>query len=177
VSHPQADEQLRWAGPARMAFFTPIHHNPILADRKATFLLGALGLIATVLLVFSEAIGELIRSERQWVSVTCLVTLFLLVGLVVVGAINAWNGFILPVSPMPRSRAFFPHIAETSCEEYFGQMKGLDHAQAVRDVLNYNYSLAEQAVRKFRYVNRSFACFRVALVLWLGLLLVITLNG
>lgn len=177
MSHPEQDAHERWAGPARLAFFTPIHHNPILADRKATFLLGALGLIATVLLVFSEAIGHLIRSDRQWVNVTCLVTLFLLVGLVVVGAINAWNGFILPAPPMPRSRAFFNHIAATPLDEYCDQMESLDHAQAVRDVLHYNYSLAEQAVRKFRYVNRSFACFRVALVLWLGLLLVITLNG
>ena len=43
-------------GAARLAFFTPVREYPPLADRKASVLLAANGLMVTVLLTFSGAI-------------------------------------------------------------------------------------------------------------------------
>jgi hypothetical protein len=44
-------------------------------------------------------------------------------------------------------------------------------------MLHYNYSVAAQAASKFALVNRSLACLRVAIPLWMLLLLALAVWG
>jgi len=46
-------------GPARLAYFTPVFEQPTLADRKAMFILGASGLLVTVLMFFAPPLQAL----------------------------------------------------------------------------------------------------------------------
>ena len=174
---PDENEMRRIAGIARLAYFTPVHQHPPLADRKAAFLLTASGIIITVLLIFSGPIERLVRSPYWLASALLLVLLFALLGAMLIGAWYSWRAFGLRIPPMPTSHAFFNDIARESFEEYARKVKSMDHHQAVREMLHYNYSLAQQAAIKFRLVNRAFACFRIVIVLWLFLLLMISLAG
>jgi hypothetical protein len=175
-AHASNHEADRILGPARLAFFTPIHHQPVLADRKAAFLLAASGLIATVLMLFGAAIGRLVQLPRG-PGVLILLLLFVLAGLLLVVVWCAWRCFILPIPPMPASLAYFPHIGALDLPQYRGSIRQLDQQAAVRAILHYNYSLSIQSVRKYRLANRGFACFRIALMLWLLLLLLISIAG
>lgn len=175
---PQLDiEVAQVMGPARLAYFTPIHHYPVLADRKATFLLGATGLMSTILLVFSANIQRLIEQRHVAITLLVLAMLPVVVGLLVFGAWTAYRGYVFPVPKMPPTLAYFPDIARTGRDDYATAIQAMDHTSALRAVLHYNYSLASQAAGKFRLVNRAFACFRVALVLWMLLLVIISVAG
>lgn len=164
-------------GPARLAYYAPIHHNPALADRKAAFLLGATGLICTVLLLFSGAIARLLESPWAVLRWGVLLLLVAIGALLLVGAAIAWHAFTFPTPSMPASWAFYRDIAARPREEYAQAVKALGHRQALRDMLHYNYSLAVQGAAKFRIVGQAFKCFRIALILWLIVLLVISVGG
>ena len=167
----------RPASPARLAFFTPIHHNPPLADRKASFLLTASGLISTILLLFSQSLGDLLMHHHMAIRIVVLALLLPLIGLLIFGAVTAWRGFVVATPPMPPSLANFPDIARQGLDDYIQRLTAMSQREVVRAILHYNYSLAGQSVRKFRLVNRAFACFRVALVLWMLLLVIISVAG
>jgi len=173
----QEAEVRKLVGAARLAYFTPVHQQPPLADRKASFLLTASGIIVTVLLIFSGAIERMVRSPYWVASFLVLGLLFALLGAMVIAAWFAWRAFGLRIPPMPPSHAFFNDIAREPFDAYSRNVKEIDHRQAVREMLHYNYSLATQAAIKFRLVNRAFACFRIVIVLWLFLLLMISLAG
>jgi hypothetical protein len=178
VSDPsEEDEVRRLVGAARLAYFTPVHQHPPLADRKASFLLTASGIIITVLLIFAGAIERMVRSPYWLASFLVLVLLFALLGAMAIAAWFAWRAFGMRIPPMPTSHAFFNDVARESFDEYARNVKGIAHRGAIREMLHYNYSLATQAATKFRLVNRAFACFRVVIVLWLFLLLMISLMG
>jgi hypothetical protein len=68
-------------------------------------------------------------------------------------------------------------VARLEPAEYVRAVSALDHAGAARDILNYNYSVAVQAARKYRLVGRALAAIRVAIALWMMLLLVIAVWG
>ena len=162
-------------GPARLAFFTPIHHNPVLADRKATFLLGAAGLICTVLLMFSSRIEYLVESHSPWMTALMLTLLLPLIGLLLFCVWKSWQCFVTGVPPMPDCLAYFPHIARGPLADYQNAVQSLTHRDAIRAILHYNYSLSLQAAAKFRLVNRAFSYFQKALILWMLLLLIISI--
>ena len=68
-------------------------------------------------------------------------------------------------------------MSERSPENYVAAMHALTHRRALRDMLHYNYSVATQAAGKFRLVNRAITCLRVAIPLWMVLLLVLAVWG
>ena len=164
-------------GPARLAYFTPVHEQPTLADRKAMFILGASGLMASVLLFFSHSLEILARSRGAITSVLVLVVLVSVVVLVVVAAVVAYVAYTRALPPMPDTLAFFRSIAGRSPDDYRAQILSLDHPAALRGMLHYNYSVASQAALKFRLVNRSLACLRIAIPLWMVLLLALAVWG
>lgn len=164
-------------GPARLGYFTPVHDQPILADRKAMFILGASSLMASVLLFFSQSLGTLAHSRGDAVGLVAVAALVGLGVLVLSAAAMAYYAYTRPVPPMPPSFAWFRTIADTSRDEYELKVRALDHAAALRDILHYNYSIAEQATIKFRFVNRSLRCLRVAIPIWMLLLLAAALCG
>jgi hypothetical protein len=89
----------------------------------------------------------------------------------------AYYAYTRPVPPMPPNFAWFRTIAGTSRADYERQVRALDHAAALRGMLHYNYSIASQAAHKFRWVNRSLRCLRVAIPLWMVLLLAMAVWG
>ena len=164
-------------GPARLAYFTPVHEQPTLADRKAMFILAASGLMASVLLFFSHSLSVLARAGGTAASVLVLALLACVGALVVFAAVVVYYAYTRPLPPMPDTLAFFRNVAARGAEEYRGQMLALDHPRALRGMLHYNYSVASLAARKFRLVNRSLKCLRVAIPLWMVLLLALAIWG
>ena len=79
--------------------------------------------------------------------------------------------------PMPRTFAWFRDVAGGSSDDYARGMLALDHPAALRQMLHYNYSVASLAARKFRLVNRSIRCLRIAIPLWMLLLLALAVWG
>ena len=164
-------------GPGRLAYYTPVHDQPSLADRKAMFILAASGLILTVLLFFSHALEALLRGTGRGGAVALGTMLACVVVLVLAAALTAYVAYRLPLPPMPPSLAFFRDVAARPAADYASEMLALDHRKALRDVLHYNYSVATLAASKFRRVNRSLACLRVAIPLWMLLLLALAVWG
>src|SRR5690348_12494956 len=144
-----------FAGMARLAYFTPLHEHPTLADRKATFILGATGLLITVLLFFIGPITNLVNRRESVLAIPFLVGLSTLAVLLLAAARWAYLGYVAPIPPMPDCLAFYRNIAQQPLDQYIRAMEGIDHETALCAVLNYNYSLAGQAAMKFRLVNRA----------------------
>jgi hypothetical protein len=180
VTDVQVEHDARLAeviGPARLAYFTPVHDQPILADRKAMFILGASGLMVSVLLFFTQSIEKLANSGGAVESAGLLALLALVVVPVLVAAVNAYRAYIRPLPQMPDTLAWFRAVAARAPEVYRTQILALDHPTALRGILHYNYSVASQAAHKFRLVNRSLACLRIAIPLWMVLLLIVAVWG
>ena len=164
-------------GPARLAYFTPVFEQPTLADRKAMFIIGASSLLLTVLLFFSNSLQAMTRGAGRPGSALLVLILLSVVALVLTAAFNAYVAYTLPIPPMPPSLALFREVCSRPLDEYAAAMRSLDHRRAMRDMLHYNYSIASQAAGKFRLVNRALACLRLAIPLWMLLLLVLAVWG
>jgi hypothetical protein len=162
-------------GAARLALFTPVREYPPLADRKASALLAANGLMVSVLLTFSKAIAAILTGSNHPASYLLLAILVPLTFLILVGAWYAFHALTRAIPPMPDSLAFYPHVAAHSLDAYRDRVKGLDYQRAVAAMLHYNYSLATLSVEKFRLVDRSIAAARSTFELWMVLLLMIVL--
>lgn len=162
-------------GAARLAYFTPVREYPPLADRKASFLLAAYGLMVSVLLGFSGAIEATVFESSRAAACAILAVLAPLSTLILLGAWNAFHALTRPMPPMPDCLAFYPRIAALSLGDYRERVKALDHPRALAAILHYNYSLATLSVAKFRLVDRSLACARWTFELWMVLLLMIAL--
>lgn len=165
-------------GPARLAYFTPVHEQPTLADRKAMFILAASGLILTVLLFFSQSLERLVWGVGRPANQAIVLLLVCVVAAVLIAARTAYSAYTRPLPPMPPTMAFFRNVAAAeSVEAYAAALEPYDHPSALRDVLHYNYSVATLAADKFRLVNRALSCLRVAIPLWMLLLLILAVWG
>ena len=175
--HTRADPEIEAVlGPARLAYFTPSSEFPILADRKAAFLLTASGLILTVLVFFMGPVAVL-HGPRSLLTVLTMTLLVMVLALIVHSARAAYRAFVLPVPEMPTCIAFYRHLAVLTRDDYHEAIKSLTHPEALRNILHYNYSISCQGASKFRLVQRSLASMRIALVLWMLLLLVLSLTA
>jgi hypothetical protein len=174
---PEADELATVLGPARLAFFTPVFEQPTLADRKAMFILGASGLLVTVLMFFAPPLQSLARYAGRPAGVILMVAVLCVIALVLTAAVMAYIAYTRPLPPMPPTLALFREVSAREADAYVAAMYALDHRRAMRDMLHYNYSIATQAAGKFRLVNRSLACLRFAIPLWMMLLLVLAVWG
>lgn len=164
-------------GPARLAYFTPVHEQPTLADRKAMFILGASGLMVTVLLFFAHSLEELVRSAGRPASTVLAALLLCVFVTVLLAAFTAYAAYRRGLPPMPPTLAWFRNVAAETPEAYRHAMLSKDHPAALRDVLQYNYSVASLAAHKFRLVNRALIFLRIALPLWMLLLLILAVWG
>ena len=177
VSEGEAEKLQAIPGGARLAFFTPVFEQPTLADRKAMFILGASGLMMTVLLFFSQALQAVARQGGKPAAAVLVAALACVVALVLTAAVTAYVAYRLPLPPMPHTLALFREVGARSLDEYLEAMHALTVRQAMRNILHYNYGVATQAAGKFRLVNRAIACLRVAIPLWMVLLLVLAVWG
>jgi len=170
-------EEQDFPGGARLAYFTPVFEQPTLADRKAMFILAASGLLVTVLLFFSPSLQHLAHSAGRPGAVLLVAALVCVVALVLAAALMAYVAYARGLPPMPPTLAMFRDIGTKDPDAYVASMHALDHPRAMRDMLHYNYSVAAQAAAKFRLVNRSLACLRVGIPLWMLLLLILAVWG
>lgn len=172
--HPHAPTSFH--GAARLAYFSPINQQPGAADRKAAFLLATTGLILTTLLSFFGPILDILNGQRGHAAAAPIL-LALLIGLaalLLAASCLSYLAFVLIGPPPPDGTlCVIDQIAALSAEEYARRMRALDHAAAMEAVLHVNYGAAVQGAEKFRLVNRALACMRLALPMWMLILLLI----
>lgn len=171
------DDAAEFLGPARLAFFTPVREYPPLADRKAASLLTANGLLGTVAFFFDGPIGGIVDGDNVMIAWGASITLLVLRLSLLAGAWLALEALALPIPPMPDSLAFYPHIARLTPDEYRARVLAVDYAGGIRDMLHYNYSLADQANRRFRIVGRSIHCLEIAFATWAIMMAMVVLTS
>jgi hypothetical protein len=161
-------------GLAGLVYFVNVYEYATLADRKAAFFLSAGGLMLTVLAFFSGRLAILL-GKPLIVSVPVALLLVAVVALILAAAVTAYVGYTRQLPLMPASLAVFRDIAARGRNDYGSAVAGLSHRQAMRDMLNYNYTVACWGAVKFRFVHRSLSFLRAAIMLWMLLLLVVAL--
>lgn len=170
-----------WAGEpplavAGLAYFAPLYEYAALADRKASFYLSAGGLMLTVLGFFLSRIVDLLN-DGGWLAWGFGLTLAAVVALVLVAGTTAYLAFARLLPPTPPSLAVFRDIARRTPEDYARDVRALSHREAFTHMLRYNHVVAGWAAGKFRLVNRALALLRLAIPLWMLLLLVLAISG
>ena len=170
-----------WAGEpplalAGIAYFAPLYEYAVLADRKASFFMSAGGLMLTVLGFFLARI-ERLTSAHNWMSWAFAAVLAAVIVLVVVAGVMSYVAFARLLPPTPASLAVFRDIARRTPEEYGRDLRALSHDEAFTAMLQYNHVVAAWAAWKFRLVNRALALLRIAIPLWMLVLLVLAISG
>src|SRR4051812_34221966 len=111
-------------GPARLAYFTPVSEYPVIADRKASFLLTASGLLTTVLIFFANPIVRMVRGaatgtgSAKLIGAAVGIAAAVIVVCLLAAALLAYRAYIFPAPPMPPSLANFRHLAALAPDEY-----------------------------------------------------------
>lgn len=166
------DDQL--LASARLAFYTPVVDQPSVADRKATFLLTMIGLVATTLFLFVPTLAQLIGGPNGWVATTAAALLSIVIGLLIGAAKYAFGAYVSSL-PQRDEPTFFRHIAASDFQTYVAELRDADLRRAVEAILHYNHSAATQAAAKYRGVDRAQAYMKYAMPLWMALLLLVAL--
>lgn len=169
---PRAEEPP--LGPIRLALFTPVREYPPLADRKASALLAAFGLMSTVLLFFTDRFRTILTERGYLGDLLVFIPLAPLVVLITVGSWFAIRALMRPAPPMPESMANYPHIVGLGREAYRDRVRGMSYDEVLRDMLHYNYSVASLSAVKFRALDRSLRCLRLSFALWAVLMALAT---
>ena len=160
---------------ARFAAFAPMNDQPALADRKATFVIAAGGLLLSTTLLLITPLGQYVRPEF-WPSLT-LGLAFALTCVLLIGIRIAYRCYAMPVPVRPANPLFFQNIAAGSMPNYADTLRAATDRDALRDVLDYNYTMASLGLVKFRLAGQALLCLRVAIPLWMLLLIVITVRS
>jgi hypothetical protein len=165
-------------GPGAMKFaaFTPMNEQPGLADRKATFVIGAGGLLLSTVLFFIMPLSQFMR-PGVW-PVLILALSFALACVTFLGMRVAYRCYTLPVPVRPDNFLFFQNIAAVASEGAYGaKLQSVSERDALRSVLDYNYTMAKLGAAKYRMAGQSLLCLRIAIPLWMVLLILISLRG
>jgi hypothetical protein len=161
---------------AGIAYFAPLYEHVTLADRKAAFFLSSGGLMLTVLGFFSGRV-EHVMARGGWQTMALVSALALVIVLVLTAGVLSYIAYRRPLGPTPPSLVVFREIARRSFDEYERDVRGLTHAQAFIGMLHYNHVVATLGVVKFRLVNRALSILRVAIPLWMLVLLMLAIGG
>ena len=166
----------RLLGPARLAYFTPVREYPPLSDRKSLTLLNLNGLMIAVMYLFAEVVHAVLQGNPvvKWLAVVAGLSWF---SLLILGACYAFLALTRPIPPMGDCAAFYKNIAAMSLGSYRQNLERHLHRSAMRDILNYNYSIAVLSEAKFRLIRKSVLCLCLALPLWMLLILMISLRA
>jgi hypothetical protein len=161
---------------AGIAYFAPLYEHVTLADRKAAFFLSVGGLMLTVVGFFAGHVEHVVAAGG-WVAWTLLAALTTVIVLVLAAGVLSYLAYRRPLGPTPPSLVVFRDIAARSFGQYERDVRELSHAQAFVDMLRYNHVVAGLGAAKFRLVNRALAIFRVAIPLWMLVLLILAIGG
>jgi hypothetical protein len=172
--HTEGDdaEIARLFGPARLAYFTPVREYPPLGDRKSVMILSLCGLMVTVTCLFLKDIASMFGGGAAERSALLLVGVPWLAS-VLLGAGYGFQALVRPIPPMGACTAFYRTIAAGSLADYRRVLDALSHDEAMRAILNYNYSIAVLSTEKFRLIRKSIAYLCLALAFWMLLMILI----
>ena len=162
-------------GAARFASFTPMNDQPGLADRKASFVIAACGLLLTTTTFLVMPLGQFLRPGVWPATVLALASALTVVVLLAIRA--AYRCHVLAAPVRPDNPLFFQNIAAAAPSEYADVLVAATPREALRDVLDYNQAMARLGVAKYRLVGRAMLCLRLAIPLWVVLLVMIGLRG
>jgi hypothetical protein len=167
-----ADDAPPSPGAVKFASFTPMNDQPALADRKATFVIGASGLLLTTTMYFAMPLRQFVR-PGVFPAVTLALSLALAVA-ALVAIRTAYRCYMLAAPVPPDNLLFFQNIAAGPSARYAQALESATARDALRDVLAYNHTMARLGAAKYRLAGRALLCLRVAIPLWVMLLIVIT---
>lgn len=163
-------------GAARLAYFTPVREYPPLADRKCATMLSLNGLMVTVACLFFDeiraamAIGSPVRYAVFLLGLMWFVV-------VIIGAAYAFLALSRPLIVKPYCVAHFNTIASKTAHDYKSELEELSHHDALRNILDYNYSVAVLSTEKFSLIRRSVICLCLSLTAWMLVLLLLALRA
>jgi hypothetical protein len=162
----------RLFGPARLAYFTPVREYPPLGDRKSVMVLSLCGLTVTVVCLFWKELEAVLAAAtpQRWLVFSVLLAWL---ACVVLAAESSFKALVQPIPPMGRCTAYFRTIAATSLDDYCTVLHELSHVAAMREMLNYNYSIAVLSAEKFRLLGASVVYLCLALGFWMLLMVLI----
>ena len=175
VQAPEAENKPS-PGAMKFAAFTPMNEQPGLADRKATFVIGAGGLLLSTVLFFIMPLGQFVR-PGFW-PIMVLVLSFTMACVTFLGMRIAYRCYTLPVPVRPDNMLFFQNIAAVASESNYGsKLQSVSERDALRSVLDYNYTMARLGAAKYRLAGQALLCLRIAIPIWMLLLIVISLRS
>src|SRR3954470_2769392 len=119
-------------GAMRFASFTPMNEQPALADRKATFVIGAGGLLLSTVLLFIMPLSQFVR-PGFWPGLI-LVLSFSLAWVTFLGIRIAYRCYTMPVPVRPANLLFFQNIAAGEHGAYAGALENVSEKTVLRDV-------------------------------------------
>ena len=164
------------AAAVRFAAFTPMNEQPALADRKATFVIGAGGLLLSTMLFLITPLAEFARAG-PWPALPLGLALALSC-VTLVAMRTAYRCYTLAAPPARSANPlFFQNIALVWLPEYAGTVRSADSGEALRHVVEFNHTMAVLAAEKYRLAGRALTCLRVAIPLWIVLLTVIAVRA
>lgn len=162
-------------GAAKFAAFTPMNDQPGLADRKATFVLATSGLLLSTTFFFAPRLATLLpvtTPRRAFI----LVALPIAVVLIIAAVRHAYAAFILSAPPRPDNPLFYQNVAARDHAGYERAVFGVEQSQTLRLLLDYNYTMALLGAKKFSLVGKALWYLRIALPIWMMLLLMMGLK-
>lgn len=163
-------------GAVTFAGFTPMNDQPGLADRKAMFAMGVSGMLLSTLLFFAPKLHTLLDPA---VSNLLLLTAILAVAVLVAAAARfAYAAYSLVARPTLDGNVMFVQNVASLEPDALGQaLRSHSQEEAVRLTLEYSHTMSCLAAAKFGLVGRALGCVRVALPIWMLLLLVLGLKS
>lgn len=156
-------------GRARLAVWQPLREAPGAADRKGAAALTAHSLLLSIVLLLAPSLEWTLSLTIPGMLVLGLTGT--LIGLVLVGGWSAVLSLMAPFAKPAESLAWLRNIAAMDREDYIRTMRQLGPERAQRDALDYNYSIAELCGKKYAHLQRSVECFRLAMFLWMTLVI------
>jgi hypothetical protein len=172
---PAAEEPELGTGAMRFASFTPMNDQPALADRKVSFVIGAGGLLLSTTMFLIMPLDQFVR-PGFWPGLTLVLT-FCLACVTLRGIRIAYRCYTLPVPVREANPLFFQNIARGSETAYGACVEGATERDVLHKVLDYNYTMATLGLTKYRMAGQALLCLRVAIPMWMLLLLVLTVRG
>jgi hypothetical protein len=161
-------------GAVKFASFAPMNDQPSLADRKASFAMAAGGLLLSTTMSLVMPLSQFARPGLYPALVLSLAVC--LVCAVLVAIANAYRGYMLPVPARPENPLFHRNIAARPAPAYAEALMAASPWDALLDVLDFNHTMSRLASAKYRLVGRALWCLRVAIPLWMLLLILVSLS-
>jgi hypothetical protein len=162
-------------GATTFAGFTPMNDQPGLADRKAMFVLAASGMLLSTLLFLAPKLHTLLKPQAT--SLLMLAAVLAVVTLVTLAGRCAYAAYSMAVQPASGGNVMFvQNVAGITLDQFEREVRSHAAEDALMHTLEYNHTMARLGFAKFRLVGRALGCLRIALPIWMLLLLVLGLK-